>query len=395
MEIDQDRQTRLMNDVKAISFPRLVGTEGELRAREWIKSQIKSIGYEYTTQPFQANYYRSNGIPRISNSISAILFLISALFFDIHPLLFCIPLIAIFILIYLMSTGSIEIGQQGPKFLKNYDTENIIVQTPRKAENIDIIFMGHFDSKSSVLSGSVRFVLYDLMMFGALGILIIGIVGVILFLASISIPSFIFIAMWIIASISAVSGFGLLFNAVGNKSPGASDNGTACAILLELLRFYKTHSLPNANLTFLFTSAEETGITGSYYYAKRLNDDTTLNKKKVFVINWDLAGLKGNLLANTGVGIPKRLTSPKMAKFLDEISHEHQLPLKQAYLPIGGWTDALAFSHYGFDAISLSGKSGKIHTYEDTPDLIDPTNLYYNCMLGVELTKKMANNPTK
>jgi hypothetical protein len=399
MSTREESTDRLMKDLRDLSFPRLIGSEGEKKIREEIKRRIQNIGYDFTTQPFDASLFRINQLSQIGNALLAFVFLMSAVLFYLHPLLFFVALGFIFILISKISSGSIEMFQPPnvPKFVKSYPTENIIVKIPAAEHSVkprEIIFMGHVDSKSSMLGSLTRVLVYLLQALSGLLVIILGILGIILFFIHRSVSAWNYTAMWVFCLIGMATGIILLFNVAGNKSPGASDNGTAVAILLELIRYYKANPIGIANLTFLFTSAEESGLTGAYVYAKELKDNPQIDKQNLFVINWDLAGLPGNVMVNTGVGIPKRLTSPTMSRLLDVIAKEADLPVKQAYLPVGGWTDALPFTHYGFEAITISGVTSKVHSAGDTPDIIDPANFYYSFVLGIELVKKLL-DPNK
>src|SRR5690606_21910651 len=54
--------------------------------------------------------------------------------------------------------------------------------------------------------------------------------------------------------------------------PGANDNASGTATLLELARVYR--SLPvNTELRFIAAGAEEVGLRGSRYYVEQLSDD--------------------------------------------------------------------------------------------------------------------------
>lgn len=388
----EDAKARLFQYVRDLSIPRIVGSEGEKKTQTYLKQYIESQGYQVQTQKFQASLFRINTLQQISNLAAALLFVISAILFNIHPLLFLIPLVVILINIYLVSTGSPEMAQPPnvPKWVQCWDTENIYTQSPREDGNVEIIFMGHYDSKSSKLNGFWRLFMYLLLLLGAVFFLLIGLSGIIIYFLWPSIIPLFGKLIWIFAAIGAFGGFFLTFNVVGNQSPGASDNGTAVAILMELMHYFKENPIKGANLTYLFTSAEEIGLTGAVKFVQNIRDNKTYSPNNTFIINWDLAGLGGPVLVNTGVGIPKKLTSPTMSQFIDNIGEEQQIPVQQLYLPVGGWTDALPFSNSGYESITISGKSVKIHTSEDTPEIIDQENLVNSYRMGIELAKKVV-----
>jgi hypothetical protein len=390
-------EQQLMDAVRTISFPRLVGSEGEKRAQAWVKSEINRRGHLVHTQPFQTSLYRINTLNQLSNVVAMVVFLLAAWFYTIHPLLFLIPLFIIVINVYLVSTGSVEMAQPPnvPKFVKRYETENIWAEIPPKQADstkkpLQIVFMGHYDSKSSQIPGYLRIVLYLLLLFAAVMILFGGLGGMIYFLITANPTPLLEKILWFAAILGAISGFILAFNVVGNKSPGASDNGTAVALLLGLLDYFTAHPIPNANLTFLFSGAEEVGLTGALNFIRERKDDPKWGIDSTFVINFDLAGLPGSVLINTGIGIPKKLTSKTMSLLLDKVAAEQQIPSIQLYLPVGGWTDALSFTHFGYESITFSGKSGKAHSTGDTPETIDPLAMFRTYVMAIELTRKLV-----
>lgn len=70
--------------------------------------------------------------------------------------------------------------------------------------------------------------------------------------------------------------------------PGANDNASGCAMLLELASFYsKPENQPEASLVFMLFAGEEAGLLGSRHYTE--NPLFPLSKIK-FLINLDLLG---------------------------------------------------------------------------------------------------------
>lgn len=72
--------------------------------------------------------------------------------------------------------------------------------------------------------------------------------------------------------------------------PGANDNASGTATLLELSRVYR--SLPvNTELRFIAVGAEEVGLRGSRYYVEQLSDDEI--SRTVATFNMDMTGTAG------------------------------------------------------------------------------------------------------
>jgi hypothetical protein len=296
--------------------------------------------------------------------------------------------------IVMMSSGSPAFGQppNHPKRWKIFDSENIIAESESTGK-INVIFMGHWDTKSTRLTGAQRGVCYLLMLFTSLLFILIGLIGMILYyIPSVDVNRIILTLLWVLSIIGIVPAFILGFNKVGNLSPGACDNGTSVAIVLECMKYFKEHPIKDVKFTYLLTTAEEIGPIGSYFFANKRKDDPQWATDKTFVINWDLAGLPGDIVVNSAIGIPKKEKAKTMMPFVSIIEKEQGINVKNIYLPIGGWTDALSFNFFDYEGLTISGTGAfnKVHSTQDTPDIIDPHNLFASFIVGAELAIKLA-----
>ncbi len=397
-EIQKDQmKSELMDHVKALSIPRLVGSEGEEKAKNYIKHKIKEYGYTPNEEDVPTSTYKINFLQGVSNFMMVLLFLASAWLFSINPLWFLISIAVIFINIWLVSTGSVGMSQAPyvPKPWKNniIHTQNLwaeLKHDEKEDSKNEIIFVGHYDSKSTKVNGLVRVLSYGIMLACAIGILITGIIGIILYLINQQPNSLLNVLIWVIGAVGALMGAILTGNIVGNKSPGSADNATAVSILLEAMRYFKNHPPAKANITFLFSAAEEIGLTGAYYFIKRRFTRTRFSPDHTFIINYDMAGAEGKIILNEAIGIPKKHCSKMMTGLLDDISEEQDIPYKKVYLPVGGWTDAIPFIERGYETTTLSG--GPIHDVHSTKDdisIIDEDNLFKSLILGIELAKTL------
>ena len=68
--------------------------------------------------------------------------------------------------------------------------------------------------------------------------------------------------------------------------PGANDNASGCAMLLNLVRYYSQHP-PKYSVAFIAFGAEEVGLIGSKYYIE--HQLFNINQIK-FLINFDIVG---------------------------------------------------------------------------------------------------------
>lgn len=386
----------LEKDVRDLSFPRLVGSEGEPKARSLIKEKMKEAGFTPVSEPVLASYYRMNFLASFANILGGIFFIISSILFTMHPLLFIIPLILIFIQISMMSTGSPAGGQPPnvPKFAKVMETENIYAESDSNDGDIQIVLMGHWDSKSTKLSGLERIIAYLIFLVSAVGLLMTGLVGIVLHfvLANPAVNTTIANIMWGFSIAGIVAAIILAFNVVGNESPGACDNATSIANVLACMRYFKKNPIPGVNLTYLLTTAEEIGLTGAYNFILNRKDDPEWDPDKTYVINWDLAGLPKMIRIVDRIGIPKKQCSATMSAYVPEISKQQGFPVKLSYLPVGGWTDSLPFNYFGYESFTIASIGGvrMVHQEGDTPEILDFDKLFESWVLGIEIVKKIA-----
>jgi len=73
-----------------------------------------------------------------------------------------------------------------------------------------------------------------------------------------------------------------------NTVPGADDNATGCAIMIEMARIiYKNNLKPRHNIDFMAYDAEEIGLVGAYYDAEKRK---TQNENIIVMLNNDMVG---------------------------------------------------------------------------------------------------------
>ncbi len=99
--------------------------------------------------------------------------------------------------------------------------------------------------------------------------------------------------------------------------PGANDNASGVAMLLDLARhFSDSINRPSYNLVFMALAAEEMGLLGSEYYVK--HPLFPLNKIKVLV-NLDMVGT-----GSEGITVVNGAIYPEMLEFFRKINQEKQ-----------------------------------------------------------------------
>lgn len=114
--------------------------------------------------------------------------------------------------------------------------------------------------------------------------------------------------------------------------PGANDNASGVALLLELAKHYSKNK-PSHSIMFIAFGAEEVGLVGSYYYVKRPTIDLGNIK---FLINFDIVGTgnEGIQVVNGSVfrkEFDKLKAINQKKKLLPEVKIRGKAPISDHY----------------------------------------------------------------
>ncbi|WNM37973.1 M28 family peptidase [Micromonospora halotolerans] len=148
----------------------------------------------------------------------------------------------------------------------------------------------------------------------------------------------------------------------GLRLPGASDNATGVAVVLEAARVLTTALPAGAGLSVALLDGEEVGALGSAHHASQLRAAGAAP----LVINVDGAGrLEGAAAVEAG-GPAHRLLA-----LLDQAGRHTGIPLKAG--PVA--SDNRRYGGAGFAAVGIGAGMGGYHSPADTPDKVDPATL--------------------
>ncbi len=138
-------------------------------------------------------------------------------------------------------------------------------------------------------------------------------------------------------------------------SPGADDNGSGVALVLEMIDRLSEAPPEHMETFFAFWGAEELGLYGSRQFVRQYGN--RLNKQKTYIVNADVVGVGETLLIHTGQGVAfRRRTDPQIVSALIEICERREVPYTRSWeSPIsGGSSDHAEWADRGFTkAISL------------------------------------------
>ena len=157
----------------------------------------------------------------------------------------------------------------------------------------------------------------------------------------------------------------------GTYFPGANDNASGIALLLNLAEYFSKHP-PRFTLVFLALSGEEPGLLGSQYFCE--NPTVELSRIK-FLVNLDLAGT-----GDEGIVVVNGSIFPKYFDMLLKINDKEKLlPLIKKRGEACN-SDHCPFYRKGVPSffIYTTGGSKAYHDLNDRPE-----NLTYTGFEGV------------
>ncbi|MGC3863079.1 M28 family metallopeptidase [Micromonospora chersina] len=148
----------------------------------------------------------------------------------------------------------------------------------------------------------------------------------------------------------------------GLRLPGASDNATGVAVVLEAARVLAAALPAGAGLSVALLDGEEVGALGSAHHASQLRAAGAAP----MVINVDGAGrLEGAAAVEAG-GPAHRLLA-----LLDQAGRHTGIPLTAG--PVA--SDNRRYGGAGFAAVGIGAGMGGYHSPADTPDKVAPDTL--------------------
>jgi len=376
----------ILKNLELISFPRLAGTIHEERAFNIIRNKIQDKGIEYFIQKFTFTTFYSKFLPKILFSLLFLL-LFSVYLENIGFLWFNILIIMIFS-IFLINPIKIKLGKKirSQNLYVRYltDSKRTILLNPNNNDNFDlmnILFIAHVDSKGQRFSIKIRIFSYKLWATSFFPGLLFIIMNDIIFS-----NLYFYIIEIVLIGINLVAVFLIILNSTNNKSPGALDNASGVACVLELLKYYsnKEHSLNNYNLWFLFTGAEELGTMGIRHFYDTLMD---FNREKTYVINFDSIGKKVSYFSSSINPKKKR----EIYHIFLQIAKKINLKLGFSSSTFGVRSDGLYLQNQNFHGFGFGDPSSfkHIHSINDTVDKVEANLLKKLCNFIINALKEI------
>ncbi len=361
----------MLGIIKDLKYNRLSGTEGNKRGFQKIVDIIKENGHEPEIQEFQCSDFPINVMFRINGLILALLFTLTWMALSFQSPIILLNLSIITLIFTLMSEKITSYSFGRFRGLgKKIECKNATwVVEPTEEVKCKVIFGGHHDSKSQTFRVMIRAAIMiattiTLIIFSIQMILnaLFLIFGPFLWKTSAPLPS-IYSMIWTYF-ITLI----ILINGYGNKSPGANDNLTAVACVIQLANEFKKNPPKHVEIHFLINDAEEMGLYGAQEWYDRKK--SILDRKNTFFVIYDTIG-DAPLLNLASFGIPPRVISKRFQAIIKEAQDQGKVSsLKKMYLPIGAATDHIIFDRNGYDTLVITSLCKRVHTSKNSAEYL-------------------------
>lgn len=169
--------------------------------------------------------------------------------------------------------------------------------------------------------------------------------------------------------------------------PGADDNASGTAAVMEMARMLAGGPPPLRSILLVCFSAEETGLIGSNYF---VNHPPVSLSKVAAMVNLDMVGRLRNetlLVGGTGTALP-------FAPILADLDEQSPLKLKEFGKGGFGPSDHLSFAIKKVPVLFLfTGLHTDYHRPTDTPDKINYDGLAQVVDFAAELVDRLSDMP--
>jgi acetylornithine deacetylase/succinyl-diaminopimelate desuccinylase-like protein len=248
--------------------------------------------------------------------------------------------------------------------------EHVVGRIAAESPARRLLFAAHFDTKTDVLDHVERAPLE-----------LLGVPAALLMVLGVLLPR---VGPWA-ARLGVVYGAALFTSLsagafVPARSPGALDDGAACAVLVRLAERLAAEPPARTAVEVLFLSAEEVGVQGSWEYARRRFANPP--DLPTYVVNLDPigAGSELMLLGRENFSLRRFAPDPALVRVLDEVHRAVRgVPLPRSWY--GGGTDARSFLAHRIPAATLMSVPPEgifvrdLHSAHDSRARVDRTAL--------------------
>jgi aminopeptidase YwaD len=166
------------------------------------------------------------------------------------------------------------------------------------------------------------------------------------------------------------------------QGPGANDNASGAATVLELARTVAALHLPGDHCFVLF-GAEELGLLGSHHFVETMDEAQRLELRAM--LNFDMTGVGESWLL---------IGSPELVAMAAQVAAGAGIAATPAEQPATAGSDHQSFINAGLPAIWVYRITDTLlHTPQDTADRVQPQQMEEAATLGLLLLEKVSESP--
>ena len=194
--------------------------------------------------------------------------------------------------------------------------------------------------------------------------------------------------------LDSIAGF---WGGARNEAPGADDNASGSASLVEILRVLLQQPQPQRTIEFMWYAGEEGGLIGS---AEIAADYKSAGKEVIGVLQLDMTAFPGDGVQV--VGLMEDFTSSWLNSYLESLNSVYVGATIRRSKCGYGCSDHASWHRNGFPAVmphesTMNSSNGNIHTARDT---IDHANLNFEhakvfAQLGLAMALDLGNSENR
>jgi hypothetical protein len=354
-DLERSDPARLRDHLAALAQPRLAGTEPAADVERLLRARFEELGYQTREFPFSFSAWPGRFGLTMAGASLALGGVLGAWLIPAG-----LPGAAIAILLVCLALAVTPLVALGPALDRlpwgRVESRNLLFSPPEGRPTW--VLMAHRDSKSQIVPTLVRS-----------GAIALAAVAWLLLL--------VLAALWIagdpfrwpglaigVGVVLFVAGLILALSWSGNESPGALDNASGLAALLEVA----SDTRSTGGVAFLVTDGEELGLAGARAVAAHLPPIQG-------VINVDGLDDHGVFYVAEGYGWQRKGSAPQLAAALLTAATVLDMPVERRRLPRSIPVDHLPVAEAGIPALTLLRGSWRsllrVHRPSDDVDGLD------------------------
>ncbi|MFN8179661.1 MAG: M28 family peptidase [bacterium] len=374
--------------VEELAFPRMAGTDGERRAADHVAARLAALGLDVSREPFRVSRTALGRMRRLLHGLVAAAIVFFAALARRGAAEAWIVGVATLALMLGVSSWRRSIERAfdiGPEI----GSENVAGRrSPKRSGGATcrVVVLAHLDSKStrfptfwpaSAVLATLAWLAFATAL-AALGALHPGYIF----------PRAAAAIGWALAALLFV----VAWNPAGNESPGAMDNASGLAVLLELAESLpREAALDGVELTFLATGAEEVGLAGAMRWIQA--HERRFERSRTTFLNVDSVGVGKGLLA---IDVRGRAPDGRpMRRMLAEAAQAAGVRLRVLPFLPGVGVDTMPMGARGFATASILGEvlgaaSRRIHSARDTMEPLEEEGLEAAVRLCAQVVREVS-----